>query len=105
MRAKKFMEPKKVDKTEAEKSKKNQNFPLLNFNHIQRFSIVIITTLVIVLGMTALGYWLDKMFDTKPWLMAITLILSFPIAQLAVYRKMKQYTKKELKRLNVKPKS
>jgi len=104
MRAKKIMDNKLSDKTEGEKSIKKKDFPLLNFNHIKRFSIVISITLIIVLGLVALGYWLDKKFDTKPWFLLIGLIISFPIAQITVYKKMKQFMNKEFKRLNVKTK-
>lgn len=92
------------DKKEEKKSKSKQEYPLLNFNHLQRFSIVIITTLVIVIGLVALGHWLDQKFETKPWLLIISLIISFPLSQLAVYKQMKRFTKKEFNRLEIKHK-
>lgn len=98
------MEPKKANKSEELKPSNKQDFPLLDFNHIRRFSLVITTTLVIVLTLIGLGYYLDTLLDTKPWLLLIGLIASFPIAQIAVYKKMKQYTQKEFDRLNIKRK-
>ncbi len=98
------MEPKKNVKPKDKSVENKSNFPLLNFNHIKRFSIVITTTLAVVLSLVAFGYWLDTKLDTKPWLLVTGLLISFPIAQIAVYKQIKRYTKKEFDRLDIKVK-
>lgn len=98
------MTSKTAKKGGEHKKEAKKNFPLLNYNHLKRFSIVITSTFVIVLSFVGLGYWLDLKLGTKPWLLIILTIISFPITQLVVYRKMKEFTKKEFKRLNIKVK-
>lgn len=92
---------KKVDKSGGQNKK---DFPLLNYNHLRRFSVVITTTLFIVLIFVGTGIWLDMKLGTKPWLLIALTLASFPVMQLVVYKKMKDFTKKEFKRLNIKEK-
>ena len=84
--------------------KNKKEFPLLNFNHIRRFSIVIATTVTIIAVFVGIGYWLDTKLDTKPWILIVAVVLSFPVTQFALYKKMKEYSKKEFKRLDIKTK-
>ena len=55
-------------------------------------SIVVITLGGITL-FGGMGYLLDQYFGTKPILMFALIILSFPITQLALYKRVKQLTK------------
>lgn len=96
---------KKKINSKGNKSLKNKASKLLEFNHIKRFWIVISITLAITLILTLSGFWIDQHFNTKPLFLIIALISSFPIAQIVVYKKMKNYTQNEFKRLNIKTRS
>lgn len=39
------------------------------------------------------GAWLDKKFETSPWLLMTGILLSVVISGIAVYRKIKEITK------------
>lgn len=93
---------KKKGENKGVKGKGSSNYPLLNFNHLRRFSIVVITTISIVIVFAGAGYWLDITLNTKPWLLVTFVILSFPVTQFALVRKMKEFTQKELKRHGIK---
>ena len=96
------MDKKKGEMNGPAKDKGKKNYPLLNFNHLQRFSVVIITTLSIVILFAGAGYWLDLKLGTRPWLLVILVIVSFPVTQYTVYKKMKEFTQKEFKKHGIK---
>lgn len=56
-----------------------------------------ISIVVITLGGIALfggaGYLLDQYFGTKPILLFALIIISFPVTQLALYKRVRQLTK------------
>lgn len=47
------------------------------------------TIAIPAVGMTLLGHWLDGLWETEPWLTLAGLLLSLPVAAVAVWRKMK----------------
>jgi len=58
---------------------------LLNFSVISVFGKVSLLTIIIAAGSALLGWWLDGMLGTRPWLMIILFVASFPFAMFAIY--------------------
>ncbi len=53
-------------------------------------------TLLSLFILTSAGYLLDKILETKPLFLIISLIFGFPITQTAVYISMRKYANKKL---------
>jgi F0F1-type ATP synthase assembly protein I len=51
---------------------------------------------IAILG--GLGYWLDTVLNTKPLIFIIGLVVAFPLSQVMVYRKTKQFANKKTKK-------
>jgi F0F1-type ATP synthase assembly protein I len=73
--------------------KKNEQLGevLIGKNHLQiTFRVLLITVLTIGI-LTGLGFWLDTIFDTKPLGMVIGLVIGFPVTQVVIYKKFKNF--------------
>jgi len=87
---------KNVSKNAEKVAEEKENIEiLLDFNHIQRFATVSGITLGSILAFAGLGYWIDTLLDTKPWFLLIGMIISFPLTQIMLIRKMKSMAPKK----------
>lgn len=78
--------------------KKSTDGPALNMNHWHRYGLVGITTLGCIASFAAIGYMLDTLAGTgKHWIMVLFILISFPITQVVLAKKMKQYAKNHFK--------
>ncbi len=77
--------------------KKPETTEFLEFNHMQRLAIVSGVTVGTIIAAGAIGYYLDTVFGTKPWLLVVFVLLSFPLTQYLLIRKMKKFADKEYK--------
>ena len=64
--------------------------PSQDFHHLQRLGVVTGITLSNILVFGGIGYWLDKTYGTKPWILIAGLILAFPLSQFEIYKVMKE---------------
>lgn len=52
--------------------------------------MIVLISLVSVIGFGGIGYALDMVFDTKPALLIVAILISFPITQIAIHKIVKK---------------
>lgn len=81
-----------MSETEAQKIDPIEKFKKQKISAV--ISIAYITLIVIGI-FTALGFGLDYLFNTKPWLLIACLVVSFPITQVVVIKKIRRDISKD----------
>ncbi len=66
--------------------------PIEKFRKQKVYAVKMIAfmTLSVILIAVAIGFGLDYLFNTKPWLLIASVVLSFPVTQFVVLKKVKK---------------
>ena len=75
--------------------KHERNF--LEFNHLKRWWNVIVITIGTISVFALAGYALDSWLETRPWMLVTAVLISFPVTQILLIRKMKKFAEEETK--------
>ncbi len=54
--------------------------------HVRRFLIVLVMTLVFAIGFALVGRYVDRLFETSPLFLVISLILAFVLLQVVLLK-------------------
>lgn len=68
-------------------------FDLMYKKRIQMTKSIVLVTILCIIVFGGVGYLLDNLLETTPILTIVLVILSFPVTQLLLYKRMRQLTK------------
>lgn len=71
--------------------------PIENFRKqkIHAVKTIAFLNLAVIGVFVLLGFGLDALFNTKPWLLIVCVVVSFPITQFVVIKKVRKDIKKD----------